>query len=144
MLSCHQVADYFLSLQDEESGDLISNLKLQKLAYYAQGAALAIKDAPMFPEPIYAWKHGPVVPDLYHKFKAHGSSAIPKSATFDLNCLTREDKEILDEVYSVYGQFSGWKLRNMTHSEPPWIQAEKYETEITQDSMKSYFKSILN
>ena len=144
MLSCHQVADYFLSLQDEESGDLISNLKLQKLVYYAQGVALAVKDSPLFPEPIYAWRHGPVVPELYHKFKAHGSNAIPNSGSFDLSILSTEDKEILDEVYDVYGQFSGWKLRNMTHQEPPWINAEKYELEITHESMKNYFKTRLN
>ena len=38
MLTCFDVAKYFLSLcNDEESGDLISNLKIQKLVYYAQG-----------------------------------------------------------------------------------------------------------
>jgi uncharacterized phage-associated protein len=46
MLSCHDVAKYFLSLISEESGDLISNLKLQKLVYYAQGFQSALFDVP--------------------------------------------------------------------------------------------------
>jgi uncharacterized phage-associated protein len=37
MLSCYDVAQYFLSKADEDAGDLMSNLKLQKLVYYAQG-----------------------------------------------------------------------------------------------------------
>ena len=35
MLSCQDIARYFLALTEEESGDAISNLKLQKLVYYA-------------------------------------------------------------------------------------------------------------
>jgi uncharacterized phage-associated protein len=60
-----QVAEFFLAKTDEDEGDLISNLKLQKLCYYAQGLALAVRDQPLFPEPIEAWLHGPVVPTLY-------------------------------------------------------------------------------
>ena len=38
MLTVNDVARYFLALSnDEESGELMSNLKLQKLVYYAQG-----------------------------------------------------------------------------------------------------------
>ena len=33
MLGCFDVAKYFLAQIDEEAGDLISNLKLQKLVY---------------------------------------------------------------------------------------------------------------
>lgn len=62
MLNCFDVAKYFLAQQDETAGDLISNLKLQKLIYYAQGFHLAISDRPLFPEPIKAWIHGPAVP----------------------------------------------------------------------------------
>ena len=53
MLTCFDVAKYFLSLcNDEESGDLISNLKIQKLVYYAQGFSLAINNKPLFKEKI--------------------------------------------------------------------------------------------
>jgi len=31
MLSCYDVAQYFLAKADEDAGDLMSNLKLQKL-----------------------------------------------------------------------------------------------------------------
>jgi len=64
MLTCHDVARYFLTLMSEENGDLISNLKLQKLVYYAQGSSLALWGNPLFSEKIEAWLHGPVIPVL--------------------------------------------------------------------------------
>ena len=70
MLSCDDAAKYFLAQVSEDAGDLISNLKLQKLLYYAQGFHLALYDQPLFPEAIEAWTHGPVVPDLYRHYKS--------------------------------------------------------------------------
>ncbi len=61
MLSCDDAAKYFLAQTSEDAGDLISNLKLQKLLYYAQGFHLALYDEPLFPEAIEAWTHGPVL-----------------------------------------------------------------------------------
>ena len=143
MLSCREVAEYFLSLADEDAGDLISNLKLQKLVYYAQGFHLALFDEPLFEEPIEAWTHGPVVPDLYRAYKEYGSGGIPSPKEIDLAIYTDEQKELLDEVYTVYGQFSAWKLRNMTHEEAPWASCDPNET-ITHTFLKEFFKTQLN
>ena len=50
----------------------------------------------------------------------------------------QETRDLLDEVYAVYGQFAAWKLRNMTHKEPPWCNSpEGYE--ITHDALRAYF-----
>lgn len=142
MLSCHNVAEYFLSLSDEDAGDLVSNLKLQKLVYYAQGLHLAIYDEPLFPEPIEAWTHGPVVPELYHAYKAYGSGVIPSPENIDFDIYTDQQQELLDDVYAVYGQFSAWKLRNMTHEEDPWKIFNPHGT-ITHKSLKEFFKTQL-
>ena len=88
MASAHDVAKYFLSLIDEDAGDTISNLKLQKLVYYAQGFHLALFDRPLFNEEVKAWMHGPVVPDLYHEYKIYGSNAIPMPDDFDVESIT--------------------------------------------------------
>ena len=45
--------------------DLMTHLKLQKLVYFAQGAPLHYVGEPLFHEPMKAWIHGPVCPDLY-------------------------------------------------------------------------------
>lgn len=143
MLSCHDVANYFLALSDEDAGDLISNLKLQKLVYYAQGFHLALFNEPLFDESIEAWTHGPVIPELYHSYKHRGSGAIPSPEEVNFGVYTLEMKELLDEVYNVFGQFSAWKLRNLTHVEPPWKDVESSAGEISHESMREYFKTQL-
>lgn len=140
MLSCYDVAQYFLAKADEDAGDLMSNLKLQKLVYYAQGCALALLDKPLFPERIEAWVHGPVVPALYREYKSYGAEAIPSPQALDFSKYDQETRELLDEIYAVYGQFAAWKLRNMTHQDPPWHHTPAGQ-EITQDALRAYFKT---
>lgn len=143
MLSVQDVAKYFLAQCEIEAGDTISNLKLQKLCYYAQGFHLAFYDKPLFKEPIEAWPHGPVIRSLYTKYKTHGSGAIPLPTGVDFSIFDRKTRQLLDEVYKVYGQFSAWKLRNMTHEEPPWANAIKSNNAISRDDMKIYFKTLI-
>jgi len=142
------VANFFLSAMDEEAGDLISNLKMQKLVYYAQGIHLAMFGKKLFNEDIEAWEHGPVVPSLYHEFKKFGKGAIePNFENFDINIFTKEQQEMLKEVYQTFGQFSAWVLRNMTHEEKPWVETTKNGTilggKIDEKLMEEYFKTLL-
>ncbi len=141
MLTCHDVAKYFLAQADEEIGDLISNLKLQKLVYYAQGFYLALYGKPLFQEAIEAWPHGPVIPELYHTYKVYKSNAIPSPTDVDFSKYDQDTKDFLDEIYSVFGQFSAWKLRNMTHEEPPWIEASDDSGIISHASLQQYFST---
>jgi len=142
-LTAQDVADYFLVSVDEPSGDNISNLKLQKLVYYAQGFHLAMNDGrPLFDDPIVAWEHGPVVPSLYRLYKDYGADAIPPPDSFDASKFDRETIELLDEVNRVYGQFSPLKLRDMTREEPPWMLTPP-NCEIPQKSMQDYFRTLL-
>lgn len=120
------IADFFLTKADPDVGDGISNLKLQKLVYYAAGIFSVVRGVdgpPLFNADIEAWQHGPVVRSLYFRFNEHGSSAIPAPVDFDFSVFDASDLAVLDDVYEAYGQFSAWKLRNMTHEEPPWVEA---------------------
>jgi uncharacterized phage-associated protein len=135
------VAHYFLAKRDPEAGDEISNLKLQKLLYYAQGLHLALTGEPLFPETIEAWQHGPVVPPVYHACKRYGERNLPQVEANPHSSLTAEQRRFLDDVYEVYGQFSAWKLREMTHDEAPWKDAEARgpSTEITHQALRDFF-----
>jgi uncharacterized phage-associated protein len=142
MATALDVARYFLSINDEDAGEPISHLKLQKLCYYAQGFYLAIYGKPLFPDKIEAWQHGPVVRNLWDEFKQYGSGRIPQPEDFDASVLDEETRDLLDEIFEVYGQFSALKLRNMTHLEPPWSEAfTRPNKRISLDSMKAYFKT---
>jgi uncharacterized phage-associated protein len=139
-ISALQVADYFLALQDEDAGDLISNMKLQKLLYYAQGLHLAMTGEPLFSERITAWQYGPVVSSVYHEFKKYGSARIPPPDDLDFSSYDEATIGFLNEVYQVYGQFSAWKLRNMTHEERPYQEAKHNIGVISHNSMREHFQ----
>ncbi|AFY70517.1 hypothetical protein Pse7367_2254 [Thalassoporum mexicanum PCC 7367] len=142
MISCFDVANFFLSQADEDAGDLISNLKLQKLVYYAQGFHLAMFGQPLFSEEIQAWVHGPVIPELYQKFKIYDSKPLPSPEDFNLEVFKPEVLELLEDVQKIYGQFSAWKLKNMTYEELPWSSTETGQI-ISYQKMKEYFKTLL-
>jgi uncharacterized phage-associated protein len=129
-----------LFLSDEEAGDTISNLKLQKLLYYAQGLHLAKYGRPLFAEKIKAWKHGPVIPQVYHHFKEQGNASLPKPD--ECPRLSASVRELLEAVYRSYGQYSAWKLRSFTHEEPPWKNTEQPK-EISRAALTAYFKTQL-
>lgn len=147
MIQVNDVAKYFLSKTDEDAGDTISNLKLQKLLYYAQGFHLALTGEPLFLDRIEAWRHGPVVRNAYPMYADHGSRPIPPDPEFDPNSIDQDVAGLLDEVYDVYGQFSAWRLREMTHAEPPWSDAWDPNSgtgQITFDAMRQYFSTLVD
>ena len=136
-----QIAQWFISRSNYDvnhnGGEYITHLKLQKLLYYAQGCYGAINDKPLFDEKIYNWTHGPVVKDIYDKYKDFADKGIDLIVP---HVKIDEDTEaILEEVYRVFGKFSAWALRDMTHKEAPWKNTEQDE-EITFKSIVDYFK----
>jgi len=143
-LNSIDVANYFVNKIDDTAGDLISNLKLQKLVYYAQGFSLAIFGKPLFDDVIEAWLYGPVVPNLYQKYKKYKYEALPIPKDVDFDKYDEQTRELLDEVYTVYGQYSAWVLSDFTHKESPYINARKRADKgngdvITHGELKSYF-----
>ncbi len=145
MANILDVAKCFLWLDDQNNGEEggISNLKLQKLMYYAQGFHAALNDGkPLFNNPLLAWTHGPVVEALYHEYKQYGKNPIPVNRDFSHeSVLAEEEYELISEVYETFGQYSAWKLRNMTHNEPPWLDHEADAGEIPIDEMTEYFRN---
>jgi len=139
MTNVQLVAKYIINQNSPDDGD-VSNLKLQKLLYYCQGFHLALNRSPLFTAIIEHWDHGPVVPESYHEYKHYGKTPIPAVPCFDANCINDESRSVIDEVLKVYGQFAPWKLRDMTHNEPPWANTTDRE-EITHEMLLKFFKT---
>ena len=142
VLNAKNVAEYFLSIVDVDNGDSLSNLKIQKLLYYSQGFSLAIFRGVIFPEKIVAWNLGPVVVEIYEEYSKYGNGPVPLPEDFDLTIYPDAEKELLDEVFSVYGQFSAGALVEMTHDEPPWRNT-KPNNEISLKHMQDFFSKQL-
>jgi uncharacterized phage-associated protein len=145
-LKCNDVADYFLSLINEDDGDTISNMQLQKLVYLAQGFYLALYSEVLFKEAIEAWTYGPVVPDLYHQYKEHKSGSLPKPKYLNFEIYSDKVKALLNEIYNKYGQYSAWKLSQITHEHPTWKNYYKSEDSkiIPQKDLEIFFKTLLD
>jgi len=140
--NAQNVADYFLWKAQDEDQELLSNMKLQKLVYYAQGLYLVIYNSPLFKEEFEAWTYGPVLPDLYHSYKKYEASGIPADPDFSPSSIDDDTKEFLDEIYDVFGQFSAIRLMGIAHSDQCWIDAG-IGNEISHESMQSCLKKYL-
>jgi uncharacterized phage-associated protein len=116
----NQVADFIISFA-QESGSFISNLKLQKLVYYAQAWHLAIKNTRLFDGSFQAWIHGPVNPDLYQRFKRFGYKNIELDV--EKPTLDSETTDFLNELLEQYFPFDAYQLERLSHQEEPWIKA---------------------
>jgi uncharacterized phage-associated protein len=144
MASALEVARYFAHIAaNYEEPAYLTNLHIQKFLYYAQGFHLAMHSGdPLFSEPIIARQHGPVVPEVYEIYRVHGKSPIEVPGSTDPQDYAPEVRELLESVYKVYGQFSAWKLSDMTHVEPPWKQTPLGQ-EISRQLLREFFERLV-
>lgn len=144
-LTASNIADYFLYVANE-SGSYISNLKLQKLVFYAQAWHLAIYENPLFEEEFEAWVRGPVIPALYREYQHFSWKPILKEVQEPK--FSPELQDFLNDLIEVYFFRDALELEMMTHREEPWIKArnglpmsEPSNAIISKQSMKDFYKS---
>jgi len=149
-ISIYDVADYFLKIVDRDSGSTITPLKLQKILYYSQGYYLAMYDKELFSADFRAWAHGPANEDIYGKYKDEKYEAIPEPSD-EIKTLDDHVMKFLNDIWHTFGMYDGKFLEEQTHKEKPWIMArkgyepgEKCHNIITKESMKDYFKTVIN
>ncbi|EMB55798.1 Panacea domain-containing protein [Streptococcus mutans] len=124
-------------LIDESEVTDITPKKLQKLLYYcfAWHLALTAEDnssdelnsSRLFEATFEAWAHGPVIPEVYDKYKNYKATVIPTSG-LKLNTtdyLNEDELDSIKQVIEVYGNFNGNQLEFLTHNEDPWKKARK-------------------
>lgn len=153
------VSRYVINFSNRENYG-VSNLKLQKLLYFIQAYFLMTnKNAkPCFSEKIEAWDFGPVVPVAYHEYKQYVSTDIPSVKSYvdfdvcdpwkssiieyDDNCISQEDKKLIETVVTKLSKFSATDLVNITHNQAPWkdVYRRYQNNEITIESMRKYFR----
>ncbi len=120
----------------------ISNLKLQKILYFVQAEFLVSRGHPCFAEQIEAWDFGPVVPEVYQKYKIFGSSNIPVfGRPTNAVVIRNDDQEIINDIVDECARYSASALVDITHHQLPWLDAyvPGYNNVISQSSIKNYF-----
>ena len=145
-VSAIDIAKFFLAMRP------LSHLHLQKLIYLAYKAYLFEYSKSLFDEKIVAFKYGPVVEEVYQKFKKYGSEIIEMDDHTEYilkdihlpqalgRMLLLEDAKtivpILLDVIKQYGDLTGRQLVDLTHSKKgPWDTVfQKYlNCEITDE-----------
>lgn len=156
-ISVVDIAKFFLSIGS------MTNLKLQKLIYFAYATYLSETGEKLFPEKIIAYKFGPVVEEVYQLYKGYGKETIededgpkfrlknvpvPASlAKIALSSSAREIFKTLEIVLDRYAEKSASELVSLSHVKGgPWYHAYKigvYNCVITDEMIKKYhFKEL--
>lgn len=142
MYDVEKVAKYIIKRCNDHH-QIISNLKLQKILYFVQAEFLVVKNEACFHEDIEAWDFGPVVPEIYYKYRMFGSAHIPyidNETTFPFD---HNDKIILNNIIDECSKYSASALVEITHNQSPWREAyysNCHNSIITTESIKAYFK----
>jgi len=126
----------------------VSNLKLQKLLYYAQAWNLVFSEEPLFSDTCEAWVHGPVVARVFGEYKSNRWAPISDPIGPSVG-----DTEIgahIDNVLDAYGDLGATQLERLTHQERPWLEAraglapdEPSRNPISMKSMKEFYSSLV-
>ena len=143
MYEAKQIAEWFVQRAGQDinkGGEYLTQLKLQKLLYYAQGFFMALNNGQkLFSDEIYHLQYGPAVKKLMKLLKPFGNNPIPtlniKLPQFDDDTLA-----VLELVYQKLGQYSAYKLVELTHNETPWLNSKQGKI-ISSEDIYSFFKT---
>jgi uncharacterized phage-associated protein len=143
MYDARQIANWFVRRAAKDNRTL-SIMQLLKLVYISHGWHLEMRKRPMFRNRIEAWRHGPVIPDVYNAFRGQ-DIYVKEVPGFPADDIIEYDVDLLDQIYKLYGEFTPFKLSDMTH-EPggPWDIATKtlgYFAPITDDIIQAHYEA---
>lgn len=137
------IAYYMLSKK------ILTPKQVQKLLYYAYSIYLVKYNDEynpnnmnkLFNDKIEAWEHGPVIRDVYDRLKFYGNSSDRIAIMRDTTLSDKKIENFINKILTVYGQYSGYDLEKMTHSERPWqlAMAQGRNEEITDESIFNYY-----
>ncbi len=126
MDDCLDVSCYFIVRAYEDGIEAqMTNMKIQKLLYYAQSLHLALYDQPLFNEEIQAWRYGPVCPPAYRFYSEFEAKQLPIPNKEFLSRIDTEALALLEEVWEYFGKYNAYPLSDMTHLEFPWKKARR-------------------
>ena len=126
--SAFAVANAFIHRAEQGYLPNLSPMKLQKLLYFAQAWHLKQRKSPFLDDNFARWQHGPVIPAIYHEFKAYGYQPIKSKATtlaigsggyaVHIPVIPEADRDawgLIDAIINKYGSIDAQLLSTMTH-----------------------------
>lgn len=122
MYSAMAVADVIID-RCTRLKDPVSNLRLQKLLYFVWVDYYRERGRALFYDQMYAWKFGPVVPEVYYEYCAFGGGTINFRCESELE---PEDQDIVERIIDKYRLVPVSELVKRTHApETAWSEIYK-------------------
>ena len=112
------VAGYIFNEYKKMTGEVIDEMKLQKLLYFSQRETLAILNKPLFEENFEGWKYGPISREIRTVYT-------PDGINYKIEDIESETKDIVNNTLYEYGALASWKLSDITHKEISWLNSRK-------------------
>ncbi len=124
-------------------GKTITQLKLQKLLYFIEAYYMAYYDkGALYIEDFYAWTYGPVIKEVYDKYKIYMSDAIVENDCGNTIDLDKNIKDSIDTIYSAFGNLTAYDLIKITHlQDSPWFNTIK-PNKISKEQTKKWFNYL--
>lgn len=117
MITAMQAASYISQRYNKETGNVIDEMKLHKLLYFAQREALVFNYEPMFTDNFVAWKYGPVMLSVRDAYRiGFLNQSLPVEDVMQY-------KTVFDSVFQRYSKKPSWSLSILTHGEYSWQKA---------------------
>ncbi|MCD8110000.1 MAG: DUF4065 domain-containing protein [Clostridiales bacterium] len=113
------VAQYVFEEYKRRTGEVIDEMKLHKLLYFAQRESLAITNEPLFAESFEGWKYGPVSKEVRACYTPDGMYCN------NIKSVTPESIYISKNIILQYGALASWKLSELSHKEISWRNSRK-------------------
>ncbi|WP_296045239.1 type II toxin-antitoxin system antitoxin SocA domain-containing protein [uncultured Gemmiger sp.] len=101
----------------------ITNLKLQKILYYVQVYSLQNQGRALFDDDFQAWRHGPVIPEVYDIFRKYVSDDIKEDDQTVLGNRIEIDetsKSMIEKIVEKTLPLDAWDMVYKTHETRPW------------------------
>lgn len=142
MYTAMQIAAAVIKLYAIEKQS-ITNLKLQKVLFYIQAKSFLMRGEPIFQDDIEAWRHGPVVRDVYNAFYPFIAFPLDENDIIVKQNLPELDGTSFYIVYSTVKEtipYSAWGLVDKTKKTRVWkdsYERNKYNI-ISKESIKKY------
>lgn len=150
------ISDYIL-MRAAGLGQTLTPFELIKRVVIAHGRHLACTGEPLIADRIEAWKHGPVIPVLYHELKIYGDGPVPalrycgtpteesggRENSFN-DVLSDGEQHIIDGVVNDYKDWNMSQIYQLCHEKgSPWEQCYtgKHGVEIPDSVIGAYYES---
>jgi len=120
-----EAANYIISISKPSTAYGVTPRKLQKLLFFMQGWHYGLTGKPLFEEEIEARVYGPIVPSVHKLYKKYECFSIPNTPYIDSGQLKESERNIMDEVWEIYGSMDGKYLEEICFMEDPLLYTDK-------------------